>query len=1508
MFLGRTGSKRFWAVLIAAICLAGNARAQTTIADWTFETSVPTTAGPYSPEVGSGTASGFHASAAAVYSSPAGNGSPHSYSSNVWTVGDYYQFAVSTLGEGGINISYDQASSNTGPGYYLLEYSTNGSNFTPFGSQYQVLANASPNLVWSATSAHNSAYTIANNLSSIPGLNNAPTVYFRVVDNSTVDAQNLLTTVGTAGTDRVDNVTITGFPFAIWQPSSGGNNWDGSTPSWSTSSGFTANVTNNWASFDNTGLANGSLVNIVGAQSTQGISVSNSAGSTYTFSGGMVTASVLAMSGSGALVVNTMLQAPVYLNAGILSGTGSIGALTAGAGSVITPGSLTTPGNLTINGSASLSAGGNYTWKLGSLVDNSNGTAGTNWDLLTFSGGTLALGGSSSLTLNFASLSQSPSNAGSSFWTTVDHSWNITSGAGAAGSFESITNPSFTDGTFSTSISNGDVVLTYVPTQLGPRKLTWSNGSTTAKDTSGTWSETGGGTSSSVGWANSAGGPAVGFDSTRPDNALFGAGAGTAGTGSGSAVTVTLSGTATANTFTFNANSANYTLTGGTLTVMTGGTANQSATIASSAVLGNSQSWNVASGTLSANGGIGDGGLGYSLTKSGSGTLAFGAPVSYAGITAVSAGTLVLTANNVFSSPTPLTLANSAGVQFNVNGQQAAIGALSGGGPAGGNANLGSGGSLTFGDSTSPVFAGTILGAGTLTMNGAGIETLSGTNTFTGAVNINAGELSVASDLSLGNSSNGINLDFGGALQTTASFSTSRTITLGGDGNSGVVDVSGAGNVLTLNGQVTGPSGALTKIGAGTLVLANSNNSYQNGTVISYGTLAISSSGDIGSGPITFTGSGANATLRFTSSLSFSNQINLPTSSNFFYLDTQGNTVTFTGQFYPLGTDSFDKTGSGTLVLAAGQSPPYAMGETYIDQGTVNITAAVNNYSALGSGDIAVRNGTTLQLTNVALGQLLDSGGAISGYVDLYNGSTLKASGTSSYANGDITPTLNYSSGTTYSPGTVTIRTVNASDVFSIMDAVKLYDPGADPNNYETAVYSASAGRYVSDPTKLITLNIAGPGLVQLQSGGVSSDETFSGQWNIQSGVLEVGPFPTTTPSWTTGPQGQLLNALGFKTAGGQTYTGAGSVKGDPDVPNGVTVNAGGMFAVAVDQVNQNPSIAADSSPTPQNDTPGYLRNPITLNGGTLAATGYEVSFGSAVSATGVAPTNTPVTAKLGGDFIVSPGTSTVDTFDPIGGSGARTVQLLGGSRILSNSTAAFAAGALLTYNTVWSGTLNVDGGGFGGQFQILRDSGGSVSVAPGATINLRNSATLLLGDTDPNSEPAVADPDSAPNPYGALYDQTSGNSVNIAGQTGTHLVISRTADLTYSGNISGGLDLTTSGTGTVALSGSNTYTGGTFVDAGTLIAEDVSALPDGSNLTIGDGALFAGVVASDSVVAGSSNSGSSSVAVPEPGTLALLFAGLAGAAVACILAVLRKGSDGHWRLARDANLVMPKG
>jgi len=201
-------------VFLAASCvplMAVTARA-TTIADWTFETTPPASSGPITADsgvnAGTAQATGSHVGTS-TYSSPAGNGSAHSYSSTNWAVGDYYQFEASTTSYSNIEFMWDQTSSNTGPGQFQLEYSTDGTSFTNFGSAYTVLANAAPNPVWN-TSTTSTGYTTTDNLSSISALNNASTVYFRLVDHSTTSANG--GTVGSAGTDRVDNVIIETVP------------------------------------------------------------------------------------------------------------------------------------------------------------------------------------------------------------------------------------------------------------------------------------------------------------------------------------------------------------------------------------------------------------------------------------------------------------------------------------------------------------------------------------------------------------------------------------------------------------------------------------------------------------------------------------------------------------------------------------------------------------------------------------------------------------------------------------------------------------------------------------------------------------------------------------------------------------------------------------------------------------------------------------------------------------------------------------------------------------------------------------------------------------------------------------------------------------------------------------------------------------------------------------------------------------------------------------------------
>lgn len=198
--------------VILALALASGAAAANAavLANWTFETSIPLTSGPFAAEAGinaaSSNASGFHSSASSAYSNPVGNGSAESFSSNFWSLGDYYQFTTSTLGYNSISIQWDQTSSNTGPRDFNLQYSTDGSTFTNLGGVLTVLANASPNPVWNSTTA-SALYTFGP-IAAPAALDNAATVYFRLAMASTVSANG--GTVATGGTDRVDNIIING--------------------------------------------------------------------------------------------------------------------------------------------------------------------------------------------------------------------------------------------------------------------------------------------------------------------------------------------------------------------------------------------------------------------------------------------------------------------------------------------------------------------------------------------------------------------------------------------------------------------------------------------------------------------------------------------------------------------------------------------------------------------------------------------------------------------------------------------------------------------------------------------------------------------------------------------------------------------------------------------------------------------------------------------------------------------------------------------------------------------------------------------------------------------------------------------------------------------------------------------------------------------------------------------------------------------------------------------------
>jgi MYXO-CTERM domain-containing protein len=149
--------------------------------------------------------SAFHALAATTWSSPAGNGSTYSLSSNNWSVGDYYQISVSTTGFSDISLVWDQTRSSTGPSSFRVDMSTDGTNFSTILASYSVIQaglTGTNTLAWSAANGVQSAFTTT--VASIAGADNQATLIFRFVNLSTVAA---------GGTNRIDNIVVSSGPI-----------------------------------------------------------------------------------------------------------------------------------------------------------------------------------------------------------------------------------------------------------------------------------------------------------------------------------------------------------------------------------------------------------------------------------------------------------------------------------------------------------------------------------------------------------------------------------------------------------------------------------------------------------------------------------------------------------------------------------------------------------------------------------------------------------------------------------------------------------------------------------------------------------------------------------------------------------------------------------------------------------------------------------------------------------------------------------------------------------------------------------------------------------------------------------------------------------------------------------------------------------------------------------------------------------------------------------------------
>jgi autotransporter-associated beta strand protein len=154
------------------------------------------------------------------------------------------------------------------------------------------------------------------------------------------------------------------------------------------------------------------------------------------------------------------------------------------------------------------------------------------------------------------------------------------------------------------------------------------------------------------------------------------------------------------------------------------------------------------------------------------------------------------------------------------------------------------------------------------------------------------------------------------------------------------------------------------------------------------------------------------------------------------------------------------------------------------------------------------------------------------------------------------------------------------------------------------------------------------------------------------------------------------------------------------------------------------------------------------------------------------------------------------------------------------------------------------------------------------------NGGTLQLGDGTPGDDGSLGSSSGVTN-NGALVFDLAGS------QTAAY-------------RISGSGSLTMVGTGTLTLSGSNTFSGGTFVETGTVVLKNSGALADGSSLTVGNASLFPAPVVP--APTGSAESAPLGSPVPEPGTLVLMFSALGILASCRRHLALRRGTFEHVR------------
>ncbi|EHR1614258.1 autotransporter-associated beta strand repeat-containing protein [Salmonella enterica] len=850
------------------------------------------------------------------------------------------------------------------------------------------------------------------------------------------------------------------------------------------------------------------------------------------------------------------------------------------------------------------------------------------------------------------------------------------------------------------------------------------------------------------------------------------------------------------------------------------------------------------------------------VVKSGDKTLTLSGANSYSGATTISGGTLIATHVNALGTGA---IDNRASLLLDASGQFTVTDLTT---ESGGNTEIGAGSTLQAttltqksdstltinlnSNTTAPVIhaASQVSLAGTLDITGVGDvldsdpASTDDLDTFT----LIASDKTIAGDFEKLTVA-GMDADLADFItvdgridDTGKQYELTTALTWYADRDDAVTDAHGTFNLTNADGSfavntvlenvdatldpasATGWDGtSLIKQGAGTLIL-NAENTYTGGTTISGGTLVATNVDALGTGDVTddatlelntggtfdnaISGSGQvvksgdeTLTLSGTNTYSGGTLISGGTlvASNVEALGTGDVTndavleLNTSGDFDNAlsGSGQVEKSGDGTLTLSG--SNTYT-GGTLISGGTL----VASNVEALGTGDVT--NDAVLELNT---GGTFDNAISGSGQVVKSGDDALTLSGSNTYTGGTI-----------ISGGTLVATNVDALGSGDVTDNATLeLNTGG---TFDNAI--SGSGQVVKSGDDVLTLS----GANSYSGGTLISDGTL-----VASNVEALGTGDVTDNATlelnTGGTFDNAISGSGQVVKSGDdvlTLSGANSYSGGTLISDGTLV-ASNVEALGTGDVTDNATLELNTGGTFDNAISGSgqveksgdgtltLSGSNTYTGGTLISGGTLVASNVEALGSGDVTNDAVLELNTGGDF-----TNNISGSGQVVKSGDETLTLsgansyTGGTLISSGTLVANDVNALGTGDVTDDATLELNTGGdfdnaISGSGQVEKSGDGALTLSGANSYSggtLISDGTLIAGRVDVLGSGDVTD--------NATLELNTGG--------------------TFDNAISGSGQVVKSGDETLTLSGANSYTGGTLISSGTLVANDVNALGTG--------------------------------------------------------------------------------